>query len=189
MYLHSYQPQIVHRDLKTLNLLVKKKIFSFFFFLSLSHKEQVNSEWRVKLADFGLSRFSTESSTESLYKMKSTYSYCAPEVFNGNLYSPSSDIYACSIVFFEIIGRCINGTYTRPYGGLDGFQILLQSATKNRRPVMLPGCPLKLWNLMASMWDANPTKRPTANILYESIIELEAEYKSHTEEWNKLAKT
>ncbi len=39
-YLHSMKPIIIHRDLKSLNVFVTK----------------VEKEWRMKVADFGLSR-------------------------------------------------------------------------------------------------------------------------------------
>lgn len=45
-YLHSSQPPIVHRDLKSANLLVDK-------------------HWRVKVADFNLSRFMNSSDVVS----------------------------------------------------------------------------------------------------------------------------
>ena len=55
--LHDNEPQIVHRDLKSLNLLV-------------------NSQWVIKVCDFGLSRFSTTSNLETLAKMRGTMAYC-----------------------------------------------------------------------------------------------------------------
>jgi len=57
--LHTWDPPIVHRDLKSLNLLV-------------------NEKWEVKVCDFGLSRFNTGSNLETLVKMRGTFAYCAP---------------------------------------------------------------------------------------------------------------
>lgn len=54
--LHNNDPQIVHRDLKSLNLLV-------------------SSQWVIKVCDFGLSRFSTTSNLETLAKMRGTMAY------------------------------------------------------------------------------------------------------------------
>ena len=39
-FLHSMKPIIIHRDLKSLNVIVKKK----------------GNNWKMKVADFGLSR-------------------------------------------------------------------------------------------------------------------------------------
>jgi serine/threonine protein kinase/ankyrin repeat protein len=58
--LHNNEPQIVHRDLKTLNLLL-------------------SDNWIIKVCDFGLSRFSTSSNVETLAKMRGTMAYCVPE--------------------------------------------------------------------------------------------------------------
>ena len=43
LYLHSAEPPIVHRDLKSLNLLAR-------------------ADWQVKVADFGLSRIMADAS-------------------------------------------------------------------------------------------------------------------------------
>lgn len=38
----------------------------------------VNDQWHVKVADFGLSRFNTDTQKETLAKMRGTFAYCAP---------------------------------------------------------------------------------------------------------------
>ncbi len=45
--LHAWDPQIVHRDMKSDNILVTE-------------------DWRIKLTDFGLSRFNNEKNKETL---------------------------------------------------------------------------------------------------------------------------
>lgn len=63
--LHDFQPApIIHRDLKSLNLLVTK-------------------DYRVKLCDFGLSR-SKQGDMQTFNRLCGTFAYCAPEVFNGD---------------------------------------------------------------------------------------------------------
>lgn len=72
-YLHEFTPQIVHRDIKTLNLLVTEN-------------------YSIKVADFGLSRYTnSESTTSTLAKLRGTYCYTAPEVYFGHPYSVKSD--------------------------------------------------------------------------------------------------
>ena len=55
-----HQHNIVHRDLKSLNLLVTQ-------------------DWVIKVADFGLARFNSEGNLETLSKMRGTMAYCVPE--------------------------------------------------------------------------------------------------------------
>jgi serine/threonine protein kinase len=59
--LHSWKPQIVHRDMKSLNLLV-------------------SDDWNLKVGDFGLSRFTTADNMETLTKLRGTPLYCAPVI-------------------------------------------------------------------------------------------------------------
>jgi serine/threonine protein kinase len=62
--LHTNEPMIMHRDLKSLNLLV-------------------TDDWKIKVADFGLSRFDTAEALETLKQMRGTFAYCAPESYFG----------------------------------------------------------------------------------------------------------
>ena len=74
--LHSWNPPIVHRDLKSLNLLV-------------------DEYWTVKVTDFGLSRFTqgNQSNITTLGKLRGTYAYSAPELYFGETYTTKADVY------------------------------------------------------------------------------------------------
>lgn len=93
--LHNWEPPVVHRDLKSLNLLV-------------------NEKWEVKVCDFGLSRFNTGSNLETLVKMRGTFAYCSPEVYFGEQFSTKSDVYrygylAISRYIYRILLQYRNG--------------------------------------------------------------------------------
>jgi len=64
--MHCWIPQIVHRDLKSKNILVE-------------------SNYQIKLCDFGESRFIDENN-DSLTKMCGTFAYVSPEVYFGKIF-------------------------------------------------------------------------------------------------------
>eukprot|EP01132_Coremiostelium_polycephalum_P007758 gene7758-9548_t len=83
-YLHNYNPKIIHRDLKSVNLLV-------------------DHSFNVKVSDFGLSRF-VSSGTEAK-TFCGTLPWIAPEVFAGSGYSTQADVFSFGIVLWEILTR------------------------------------------------------------------------------------
>jgi serine/threonine protein kinase len=64
-YLHSLVPPILHRDLKSLNLLV-------------------NENWRIKIGDFGLSRIKAHAG--ETMTVCGTSAWQSPEVLDGKPY-------------------------------------------------------------------------------------------------------
>lgn len=78
---------IIHRDIKPENIFVAKS-------------------GNYKLGDFGIAR--TIEKTNSELSRKGTYSYMAPEVYKGQTYGPSVDLYSLGIVMYSLL----NGTRT-----------------------------------------------------------------------------
>lgn len=167
--LHEGDPQIVHRDLKSLNLLV-------------------NEKWEVKVCDFGLSRFNTGSNLETLVKMRGTFAYCAPEVYFGEQFSTKSDVYSLGMVFWELVTRCILGHYERPFAEFKNlhfdFQIIIQTAKKGLRPTIPESCPEGWKNLIKDCFDHSAEKRPGCGEILKKLEELEKEYKTNTPSWD-----
>ncbi|MBQ2678202.1 MAG: protein kinase [Firmicutes bacterium] len=75
---------IIHRDIKPENIFV-------------------SDAGDFKLGDFGISRM-IEDSREGLSR-KGTYTYMAPEVFNGKAYGPSADIYSLGLVMYKFLNE------------------------------------------------------------------------------------
>ncbi|GAM20862.1 hypothetical protein SAMD00019534_040370 [Acytostelium subglobosum LB1] len=169
--LHTWSPQILHRDLKSLNLLVTE-------------------DWVVKICDFGLSRFDTGSNLETLGKLRGTYAYVAPEVYFGNKYTVKSDVYSMGMIVWEMIYRCINGEHQFPFQEYPqlkfDFQILIASAKKDLRPTFPAATPKCLIDIVSQALLKDFALRPTAEHLYDEVVKCRNEYMANAAEWDAL---
>ena len=160
-YLHNaYEAPILHRDLKSLNLLLTQPI-----------KGETDYVW-VKITDFGLSRENTKSN-EMMTANTGTYHWMAPEVLNAEPYTHKADVYSYGIVLYEIIWR------TTPYQGLTGAQIAQRVANKKERPDLkfVPDeCPETFKELMIKWWDHEPENRPSFSEITVSLKKIIENY-------------
>ncbi|KAK8939550.1 Serine/threonine-protein kinase HT1 [Platanthera guangdongensis] len=131
-YLHS--KKIVHRDVKTENMLLDKSR-------------------TVKIADFGVARIEAQN-PHDMTGETGTLGYMAPEVLNGNPYNRRCDVYSFGICLWEIY--CCD----MPYPDLSFSEITSAVVRQNLRPDIPRCCPSSLANVMKKCWDANPDKRP-----------------------------
>ncbi|KAI3826034.1 hypothetical protein L1987_00076 [Smallanthus sonchifolius] len=88
-YLHTrveYEQRIIHRDIKSGNILLGKN-------------------WVAKIADFGLSRFHHANQHESLYtkNVAGTKEYLCPEYMKTGRLKKVIDIYSFGVVLFELL--------------------------------------------------------------------------------------
>jgi len=147
-YLHAFKPQIIHRDLKSLNLLLSTSVTG------------PNDRPLVKVSDFGLSRMKdvgTGAEWGKMTKCAGTGHWMAPEVFSGEKYDEKVDIYSYAMILFEILCREI------PFEDEEQSKVG-ELAVKGVRPDMdaVPGdCPEGLTNLMVRCWRPVPTDRPS----------------------------
>jgi len=157
-YLHQFEPQIIHRDLKSLNLLLKSPVLNS------------NTNPIVKVSDFGLARMK-ESSGADWGKMTIAAGTChwmAPEVHHGSNYDNKVDVYSYSMILFEILCREIPFEEEEPasVGGL---------ILKGQRPdleAVPPDTPRELEALMVKCWDAVPSDRPDFPTILREIYRV-----------------
>jgi len=110
-YLHSRSPPILHLDLKSPNILVDEK-------------------WRVKIADFGMSRvrFSTLASARS--EFHGTPEWMAPEMLRAEPYDERADVYSFGVVCWELL------TTRTPWDDLHPMQVVAVVGYSERRLVL-----------------------------------------------------
>jgi hypothetical protein len=145
-YLHSFKPPVIHRDLKTQNLLV-------------------DNAWRVKVADFGLSRVLQDDKMSRI----GTPQWAAPEVIREEVYTEAADVYGYGIILWELAAlQC-------PYKGMNAIRIARSVAFEGLRPSLdaVPAaCPREILVLMQECWDADPQKRPTFPQILERLAKI-----------------
>ncbi|KAL7722225.1 Interleukin-1 receptor-associated kinase [Entamoeba marina] len=183
--LHSHSPSILHRDFKSLNVLVSE-------------------DYTLKISDFGLSRFDTEENRNNeLKEMQGTIAYMCPEIIPGEnepiAYSTKSDIYSLGIVLWELFNRVVFGSYTKPW--FDEYNIavgndfpIIQFILDDKRPTLhvkdyenaqINSVPPLVHELYYRCVDIDPTKRPSASEIINLTKAMETEYHEQSEIWEK----
>jgi len=171
--LHNWKPPIVHRDIKSKNLLV-------------DHRNN------VKIADLGLARFTTFDNRDTLFKARGSLAYMAPEVWHSSSsgqglgFTPASDVYSFSIVLWEMVYRCVNGKWRVPYPNKHPFEIITKVAKENLRPEVNEWMPPLLVELLTKCWEPEFSKRPTCEELGKLLETIHQSYKVNKSEWNRI---
>eukprot|EP00005_Dracoamoeba_jomungandri_P000136 CAMPEP_0174253222 /NCGR_PEP_ID=MMETSP0439-20130205/2600_1 /TAXON_ID=0 /ORGANISM="Stereomyxa ramosa, Strain Chinc5" /LENGTH=524 /DNA_ID=CAMNT_0015334131 /DNA_START=20 /DNA_END=1594 /DNA_ORIENTATION=- len=143
-YLHLFKPHaILHRDLKSANLLV-------------------DSNFNVKITDFGLTRVKAQVMTGNV----GTPHYMAPEVIQNQGYTEKADVYSYAVVIWEVLTRM------GPYPGMRPLQIAFQVINNHLRPQIPQNAPPALVNLMTASWHDNPHNRPTFTDILKELKKI-----------------
>ncbi|XP_030474633.1 uncharacterized protein LOC115692019 isoform X2 [Syzygium oleosum] len=146
-YLHHYNPPIIHRDLKSSNLLVDKN-------------------WNVKVGDFGLSRLKHEAYLTTKTG-KGTPQWMAPEVLRNEASDEKSDVYSYGVVLWEIATQKI------PWDNLNAVQVIGAVGFMNQR-LDIPHDVEPQWaSIIESCWHSDPKCRPTFQELLERLKDLQ----------------
>ncbi|MFJ5877182.1 protein kinase [Streptomyces sp. NPDC093088] len=138
---HVHAAGVVHRDVKPSNVLL-------------------DGEGSPYLTDFGISRpFDPEARVET-GPVVGTAAYMAPEQALGRGAGPAADVYSLGLVLLESLK-----------GELEYAGAPLESALArlHRPPVIPPGLPPALAELMAAMTDPNEGGRPDADACFRVL--------------------
>ncbi|BES99814.1 focal adhesion kinase [Nesidiocoris tenuis] len=154
-YLES--KKYVHRDIAARNVLVA-------------------AEDTVKLADFGLSRWVEDCSYYKASRGKLPIKWMSPESISFRRFTTASDVWMFGVCMWEILSLGV-----KPFQGVRNNEVI-GKLDNGERLQLPPGCPPRLYSLMVACWQYEPSKRPKANQLKDSLFEIMNEEKSQQQE-------
>lgn len=165
-YLHGMDPPIMHRDLKSLNVLLLEPLTSALDVPT------------AKLTDFGLAkvRYSEASlrqaSDDDLTRLMSsqigTVQWTAPEMLAGSeSYSAKVDVYAYGILLYEI------WHFEPPFAELEAHEVEKFVLGGGRPPVDWKATPEPLVRLIDSCWAQQAKERPDFGAVAHSLRSLQ----------------
>ncbi|KAJ4774922.1 ACT-like protein tyrosine kinase family protein [Rhynchospora pubera] len=151
-YLH--QNNIIHRDLKTANLLMDENEV-------------------VKVADFGVARVKAQSGV--MTAETGTYRWMAPEVIEHKPYDHKADVFSFGVMLWELLTGKI------PYEYLTPLQAAVGVVQKGLRPTIPKNANPKLAELIEKCWQQDSTKRPDFAEILEILQHLSKEVAEESE--------
>ncbi|EOA39603.1 hypothetical protein CARUB_v10008230mg [Capsella rubella] len=144
--LHTSTPTIVHRDLKTPNLLV-------------------DNNWNVKVGDFGLSRLKHNTFLSSK-STAGTPEWMAPEVLRNEPSNEKCDVYSFGVILWEL------ATLRLPWRGMNPMQVVGAVGFQNRRLEIPKELDPVVGRIILECWQTDPNLRPSFAQLTEVLRPL-----------------
>jgi len=154
-WLHRSVPQIIHRDLKTANVLYKKN---------------GDGSYAIKLADFGLAQIKPKALTELRDPKdgaRGTPLYMPPEVLLGRPFNEKADVYSFGICLWEMVERQDPFSHHTDF---DEFKVSV--AVHHERPPFSDKFDKQLQVLMTKCWAPNPDDRPDFNVICQDLLPI-----------------
>ncbi|GES93062.1 kinase-like domain-containing protein [Rhizophagus clarus] len=127
------------------------------------------------MGDLGLSKSAIESTNDENKEVYGIIPYVAPEIFRGEKYTKASDIYSFGMIMWELM------TGRKSFWDKSHDTSLIIEIWDGLRPPITTNAPEGYVKLMKKCWQSDPSKRPTANNIYNKIkVMLEKEWKDTT---------
>ncbi|KAJ0981683.1 hypothetical protein J5N97_009938 [Dioscorea zingiberensis] len=145
--LHASAPTIVHRDLKSPNLLVDKN-------------------WTVKVCDFGLSRLK-HSTFLSSKSTAGTPEWMAPEVLRNEPSNEKCDVYSYGVILWEL------ATLRMPWSGMNPMQVVGAVGFQDRRLEIPKEVDPLVARIIWQCWQTDPNLRPSFAELTTALKSLQ----------------
>lgn len=142
-YLH--QNNIIHRDLKTANVLMDENKV-------------------IKVADFGVARVQAESGV--MTAETGTYRWMAPEVIEHKPYDHKADVFSFGVLLWELITTQI------PYSYLTPLQAAVGVVQQGLRPIIPKQTHPNLAELIEKCWQQDPILRPNFSEIIEKLQQI-----------------
>jgi len=147
---HLHSKHIVHRDLKSANVLIA-------------------ADGRLCVADFGLVRYVPPvKDGANMTAETGSYRWMAPEVIRHEPYGKGCDVYSYAVLCWEMLTNSIPFPHHTP------VEVALSVATKGLRPDLPSYVPTPLAELVARCWQQDASLRPSFEEIYSRLGTIEA---------------
>lgn len=151
-YLHNHVPQVLHRDLKSPNLML-------------------NVDRSIcKITDFGLSVALRTGESAANTQCGTPY-WTAPEILCGETYDSKVDVYSFAMVLIEFWTRKI------PFKGQHPAEVAVKVVNQDKRPPIPKYVPAILNTLIQDCWAPYAQDRPNFDEIIKRLEQFEVDHK------------